>query len=204
MCLQESCFPNYWKVLLVLPVLKNIGERSTAKNYHLVSLLSMIIKVFEKLENNKIVDHPEKFGLISDFQYGFRSSPSTADLLTVVSNTITRAFNGSMAARAVALDILKAFNRYWHAGLLHKVKAYEISDQIFGLISSFVSNRQLWVALDGKSTQNNPVNATVPQGGIQLLCLHLRGEQGSIKMQKYVSQGEKRFMSMQMFAYKFF
>ena len=204
MSLQESCFPDYWKVLLVLPVLKYIRERSTAKNYHLVSLLSMIIKVFEKLENNKIVDHLEKFGLISDFQYGFRSSPSTADLLTIVPNTITKAFNRSQATRAVALDILKAFNRFWHAGLLHKLKTYEISDQIFGLISSFVSNRQLWVTLDGKSTQNNPVNATVPQGGIQLLCSHLRREQGSIKMQKYVNQGEERLMSLQMFAYKFF
>ena len=41
MCLKESCFPVYWKVLLVVPVFKNIGERFTAKNYHLVSLISV-------------------------------------------------------------------------------------------------------------------------------------------------------------------
>ena len=44
-------------------VLKNDGESSTAKNYHLASLLSVISKVFEKLVNNKIVDHLQKFGL---------------------------------------------------------------------------------------------------------------------------------------------
>ena len=38
----------------------------------------------------------------SDFQYGFRSSRSTADLLTVVSDRIPRAFNRSGATRAVA------------------------------------------------------------------------------------------------------
>ena len=53
--------------------------------------------VFEKLVNNRIVDHLEKCGLFSDFQYGFRSSRSTADLLTVVSDRIARAFNGSGA-----------------------------------------------------------------------------------------------------------
>ena len=126
----------------------------------------MVSKVFEKLVNKRIVDHLEKCGLFSDFQYGFRSSRSTADLLAVVSDTIVRAFNRSGATQAVALDISKAFDRVWHAGLLHKLKSYGISGQIFGLISSFLSNRWLQVVLDGKSSQEYPVNAGVPQGSI--------------------------------------
>ena len=59
-----------------------------------------------------------------DFQYGFRSCRSTADLLTVVSDSITRRFNRSGATPAVALDISKAFDRFWHAGLFHKPKSY--------------------------------------------------------------------------------
>ena len=77
-----------------------------------------------------------------------RSSRSTADLLTVVYDRIARAFNRSGATRAVALDISKAFNRVWHAGL----------------ISSFLSNRRLQVVLDGKSSQN-----------IQLMLEFLKG-----------------------------
>ena len=96
----------------------------------------------------------------------FLSSRSTADLLTVVTDRIARAFNRSGATRAVALHICKAFDRVWHAGLLHKRKSYGISGQIFGLISSFLSNRRLGVVLDGKSSQEYPVNAVVPQGSI--------------------------------------
>ena len=55
-CLKESCFPDCWKVSSVVPVFKNVGERSTAKNYHPVSLLFVVSKVFEKLVNNRIVD----------------------------------------------------------------------------------------------------------------------------------------------------
>ena len=143
-----------------------VGERSTAKNYQPVSLLSVVSKVFEKLVNNRIVDQLEKCSLFSDFQYGFRSSRSTADLLTVVSDRTARAFNRSGATQAVALDMSKAFDRDWHAGLLHKLKSYEISGQIFGLISSFLSNRRLQVILDEKSSQEYPVNAGVPQGSI--------------------------------------
>ena len=86
------------------------------------------------------------------FQYGFRSSSSTADLLTVVSDRAARSFNRSGATQAVApLDILKS---------------YGISSQIFDLISSFLSNRWLRVVLDGKSLQEYPVNAGVHQGSI--------------------------------------
>ena len=114
--LKESCFPDCWKVLfVVVPVFKNVGERSTAKNYCPVSLLSVVSKVFEKLVNNRIVDHLEKCGLFSHFQYGIRSSRSTADLLTVVSDRTTKAFNRSGATLTVALNISKAFDRVWHA-----------------------------------------------------------------------------------------
>ena len=104
--------------------------------------------------------------IFSDFQYGFRSSQSTADLLTVVSDRIARAFNRSGATRAVVLDISKAFDRVWHAGLFHKLRSGVILGQIFGLISSFLSNTQLWVVLDEKSSQEYPVNAGIPQRSI--------------------------------------
>ena len=73
MCLKESCFPDgrsyQWSLYL-----KNVGERSTATNYCPVSPLVVVSKVFEKLVNNRIVDHLEKCDLFSDFQYGFRFS----------------------------------------------------------------------------------------------------------------------------------
>ena len=108
----------------MVPLFKNVVERSTAKNYHPVRLLSVVSKVFEKLVYNGMVDHLEKCCLFSDFQYNFRSSQSTADLLTVVSDRIARDFNRSGATRAVALDIFNVFDRVWHAGLLHKPKSY--------------------------------------------------------------------------------
>ena len=132
MCLKSPFFPDSSKVPLVIPVFKNVRELSTDKNYFPVSLLSVVNKVFEKLVNNKIVDHLEKFG-----QYGFRSSQSTADLLTVVSDRIGRTFNSSGATLAEALDKPKIMNK------------------------SFPSNRRLRVVLDGgKSPQEYSVNAS--------------------------------------------
>ena len=66
--LKQSCFPDCWKVSSVDPVFKNVRERSTAKNCHPVSLLFVATKVFERLVNNRILDHLEKCSLFSDYQ----------------------------------------------------------------------------------------------------------------------------------------
>ena len=76
----------------------------------------------------------------------------------------------------MALDISKVFDRVWDAGLLHKLKSYGVLGQIFGLTSSFLSNRWLLLVLDGKSSQEYSVNVGVPRGAILgpslfLLCI---------------------------------
>ena len=102
----------------------------------------------------------------SDFQYGFKSSRSTADLLTVVSDRIAEAFSRSRATWAVALYISKTFDGVCHAGLLHKLKSYGISGQIFGLISSFLNNRGFLVILNWTSSQEYLVHFGVHQNSI--------------------------------------
>ena len=102
------------------------------------------------------------FFLFSVWFYVFSINCRSADRIARAfnrSDSIARAFNTSGATLAVAFDISKAFDRVWHAGLLHKLKSYGISGQVFGLISSYLSNRQLRVILDGKSS-------SVTQGSI--------------------------------------
>ena len=68
MCLKESCFPDSWKFSSVVSVFKNVGERSTAKNCHPVSLHSVVSKVFEKPVNNRINDW-KYFVIIRDWEF---------------------------------------------------------------------------------------------------------------------------------------
>ena len=145
MCLTESCFLDYWKAPSLIPVFKNFGESSAAKIHHPVSILFVVSKNFEKLVNRWLFDHLQKCDIFSDFQYGFRSSHLTAYLLVVVSDRITRVFNGTTATRATSLGISKVLNRVWRAGLLHKLKSYGISYRVFSLILSFFRNRRLLI-----------------------------------------------------------
>ena len=48
-------FSRLLEGLMLVPLFKKVGERSTAKKYCPVSLLSVVSKVFEKFVNNRIV-----------------------------------------------------------------------------------------------------------------------------------------------------
>ena len=79
----------------MFPVFRNVGKKCLCKNYRPFNLISVASKIFEKLVTDSLIRHLEKCALFSDFQYGFKSSRSTADLLTVVSDRIAEAFSGS-------------------------------------------------------------------------------------------------------------
>ena len=164
MCLKESSFPDCWKVSVVVPVFQNARERSTAKVYRPASLLSVVSKVFEKRVNNEVDDHLEKCGLFSEFQYGFRSSQSTADLLTVGSDRIAMVFNRSGAARAVALVYSMLLTEF---GMLIfftnlKLKEFQVRYLALFLLFSVIGGfGWFW-----KSLQEYPVNTGVPQGSV--------------------------------------
>ena len=100
-------------------------------------IVSVVSKVFQKLVNKRIVDHLDKCGLFSDSQYALRSSLSPADLQTVISDRIARAFNRSGSTQAVALDKSKAFDWVWHTGFLHNSSLMEFQVRYLALFLLF-------------------------------------------------------------------
>ena len=55
----------------MVPVHKIVKESSVTINYHPFCLLSIVGKIFEKLDNdNRVVSHHKKYSFFSNFQYG--------------------------------------------------------------------------------------------------------------------------------------
>ena len=165
-CVSVCEFPSSWKVASVVPVPKKACDSSQASSYRPISLLPIASKIFEALINKSVVNFLESHQLLSDMQYGFRYSRSTGDLLSYVTEHISRILDKQGETRTVALDISKAFDKVWHKGLLTKLHAYGITGSLHQLLSSFLKDRQISVVLDGQRSSVKHIKAGVPQGSI--------------------------------------
>ena len=120
----------------------------------------MVSEVFEKLVNNRLVDHQKKCGL---FLFSSKSSQSTADFLTVVSDKSSGAFN--VWGLALAFDISKTLTGFGMLVFFTKISLMQFRSDIWPYFV-FPQYTQLQVVVDGKSSQESPVNARDPQGSI--------------------------------------
>ena len=106
--------------------------------------------------------------LLNPNQSGFRPGDSTINQLISITHTIFKAFdcNPPLDVRSVYLDISKAFDRVWHAGLLYKLERCGVPGQLLSLIRSFLKDRKQRTALNGKSSNRGDISAGVPQSSI--------------------------------------
>ena len=89
-CLRQSCFPVLKGITDGPSIEEGLHLKTTVCRLCRRRLSSFFSKIFEKLINNGIVDNLEKCIFFSNFEYGFRSSRSTVDLVTPTSDRIAR------------------------------------------------------------------------------------------------------------------
>ena len=137
----------------------------------------MVSKIFKKVVNDSLADDLEKCGFFSDFQYGVKSSRSTADLLTIYLIGLLGLLIGLGLLELLHVKYSSLSTGFGLLVSLRKLKSYGISGRVFGFNSPYLSSRRLRVVLDGTSLQKYPVNARAPQVFILgptlfLLCIN--------------------------------
>ena len=161
---SKSTFPQSWKLANIHPISKK-GDLTDPSNYRPIALTSIISKVFETIINDHIVSHLDQYSILQDTQYGFRKRRSTIDHLISISHKFCQSIEQYGESYALALDISKAFDRVWHAGLLSKLPSLGLS-VLSPLIESFLSNRSIRVLVDNCISDIHTINAGVPQGSV--------------------------------------
>ena len=121
------------------------------KNYRPVLLLPACGKIFEKIIFNSLFKYLDDNNLLNGNQSGFCPGDSCVHQLLSITHEIYKAFDGnpSLEVRGAFLNLLKAFDKVWHDGLMYKLKRLGICGEYFGLIRSFLNDRHQRVVLDG-------------------------------------------------------
>ena len=157
--------PGAFKEAHVTPVPKG-GDVTLVSNHRPISLLSNLDKVLERLVFKHLHNHFVDNNILTPFQSGFTPGDSTVNQLTYLYNTLCHALDSGKEVRVIFCDISKAFDRVWHAGLVHKLQAAGISGSFLQWLINYLSNRKQRVVLPGVQSKWNFIYAGVPQGSI--------------------------------------
>ena len=172
--LQIGEIPIIWKEANVCSIFKS-GDASLVSNYRPISLLSAIEKVFEKNVFKHVFNFFQRNNVITSLQSGFVPGDSTVNQLVYLYNFFCQSIDSGKEVRAIFCDISKAFDRVWHRGLLIKLEAAGITDNLLSWFNNYLSNRKQRVVLPGASSDWVSIKAGVPQGSIlgPLLFLYI-------------------------------
>ena len=124
------------------------GETFLPSNYRPVALLSNVGQGMERIIFKRIYNFLQDNNLLYKYQSGFVPGHSTTYQLINIYHHICQAFDQNQLSCMVFLDIFKAFDRLWHAGLLHKLEQHGISGNLLNWISNYLSNRTQSVVLN--------------------------------------------------------
>lgn len=165
-CLLLQYFPTAWKHSIVVCLHKNGKDRRSPANYRPISLLPTLSKVLEKAILTRLNRWVDAKNILPNHQHGFRAFRSTNTQLAVVIDKIACTLNNNHSNVLVSLDLTKAFDMLWHAGLLFKLIALKIPPQLLLLLRSFLSQRFFQVSLNTTFSSIRSVGRGVPQGSI--------------------------------------
>lgn len=163
-CLRLSYFPKTLKSAKIVAILKPGKNNTLPISYRPISLLPSLGKLFESVIYSYILK--ESKHLLIDEQFGFREQHSTVQQLVRVTEHIAHQINLKESTGMFLLDIEKAFDTVWHAGLLHKLYTNGVNLALIKLISSYLCDRQFTVNVNSTSSEPRRIPAGVPQGSV--------------------------------------
>ena len=149
-CIQEGTYPDVLKIAQIDPVHKK-GDKEKCSNYHPISLLSPINKVFEKLIYSQLQKYLTKKDLITSCQYGFRTGHFTSLAVSNICDEIVNHLDCRKITCAIFLDLTKAFDTVDYFVLLQKLYMYGGRGIAFDFLKSYLCNRKHNTVVNGKT-----------------------------------------------------
>ena len=165
--IQLGYIPVAWKLATLRMLLKPDKLPSLTTSYRPISLISSIMKLFERVIEQRLRSHLEHIGFINKHQSGFRKAKSTDDHLFKLSQSIMESFNRGEHAVAAFLDVGKAFDNVWHNGLRFKIFQLNLPTKMTRWLSDFLVGRhEPQVNVNNFFSSQINLKAGVPQGSV--------------------------------------
>jgi hypothetical protein len=113
---------------------------------------------------DQLYNYLTKFELLSDSQFGFRKSHSTATALLDCTNDWYMNLDRKMFNLVVLIGLKKEFDTVDHQILLRKLELYGIKGKALTLLKSYLTNRNQKCQIKNSFSTERLIKCGVPQG----------------------------------------
>lgn len=107
--LDKQTFPKSWSKGVVIPVFKK-GDPCNPNNYRGITLVSCFGKLFTVCINQRLKKWTEKYDILTNAQFGFKTNHSTVDAIFLLKNFIDMHLNDKKKLFVCYVDLLKCFD----------------------------------------------------------------------------------------------
>ena len=161
----SGIFPDEWKFSKVILLFKQ-GQRSDLNNYHPISVIPVVAKVFERIIYDQLYDYFTVHKLISSHQSGFRPLHSTVTALLEATDSWAYNIDQGNVNAVVFLDLKKAFDTVDHEILLSKLNKYGVQGTSYEWFKSYLDCRKQRCFVNGSLSGDHFLTCGIPQGTI--------------------------------------
>ena len=159
---ETLTWPKIWKeeFVTVIPKTRTPTEIGQLRN---ISCTMLASKVYESY----VLEWALEQVTLKENQFGGSKGCSPAHLLiSVWQNILTDLEDCRAATLLTSIDYAKAFNRMQFQACLRSFANHGASNEIIGLIATFLTGRRMTVRVGNEWSKPRPVNGGVPQGSI--------------------------------------
>ena len=169
---QYGYIPKQWKETIIKMIPKNSKDSTNPKNYRPISLTSTLLKLYEKIINERIVHYLHSNNIIPLQQAAYRKKTATTHQLHRLTNYLANRKTNMKVTAAVYLDIQGAFDTVWHRGLILKIIQSGLPIQICRVLYNYLQNRTLTVQIHKSKSKPIIQENGIPQGGVLSTILY--------------------------------
>ncbi len=164
--LKLNYIPDKWKVAKITMLPKTSNDSSNPKNYRPISITPSLMRLYEKIINNRIKAWLKSNNIIIKQQSGFRQNRQTKDNLFFLIEKINESMNRNRKSISIYFDIAAAFDKVWHDGLISKLIKINMEKYLINWVIEFLKDRQFFIVIEDFVSDKEIIECGVPQGAI--------------------------------------
>ena len=161
--MESGVFPDLWKLARVTPIFKS-GNKSDAKNYGPISIISVFARIFEKIVHDQLHNFLTINNILTPSQSAFRKLHSTVTSLVNSTDNWYRNIDKKQLNLSLFLDLKKAFDTVDHKIMVKKLNAIGVRGIAGDWFDSYLSNRKQYCSLGDQKSSESLVTCGIPQG----------------------------------------